>query len=44
MIEHALGDQHAAQRDLALALTINPIWHPTQPAEARALLDSLATH
>jgi len=44
MIEHALGDQRAAQRDLALALTINPIWHPTQPAEARALLDSLATH
>jgi tetratricopeptide (TPR) repeat protein len=41
MIEHALGDERAAQRDLALALTINPIWHPTQPDEVRALLDSL---
>lgn len=43
MIEHALGDTHAARRDLAMALAINPIWHPTQPGEARALLDSLAT-
>ncbi len=42
MIEHALGDEPAAQRNLALALSTNPIWHPTQPREARALLDSLA--
>jgi tetratricopeptide (TPR) repeat protein len=42
MIEHALGDGPAAQRHLSLALAINPIWHPTQPGEARALLDSLA--
>jgi tetratricopeptide (TPR) repeat protein len=42
MIEHALGNEPAARRDLTLALRINPIWHPTQPREARALLDSLA--
>jgi tetratricopeptide (TPR) repeat protein len=42
MIEHALGDEAAAGRDLTLALSINPIWHPTQAHEARALLDSLA--
>jgi tetratricopeptide (TPR) repeat protein len=41
MIEHALGDVAGARRDLTLALSINPIWHPTQPREARALLDSL---
>jgi tetratricopeptide (TPR) repeat protein len=42
MIEHALGAEAAARRDLTLALSINPIWHPSQPREARALLDSLA--
>jgi tetratricopeptide (TPR) repeat protein len=44
MIAHALGDTSAARRDLTLALEINPIWHPTQPGEARALLDSLERH
>ena len=29
-------------RRLETALAINPYWHPTQPAGARALLDSLA--
>jgi tetratricopeptide (TPR) repeat protein len=42
MIEHALGNEAAARHDLTLALSINPIWHPSQPREARALLDSLA--
>jgi tetratricopeptide (TPR) repeat protein len=42
VIELALGDTAAARRHLAQGLTINPIWHPTQPSEVRALLDSLA--
>jgi tetratricopeptide (TPR) repeat protein len=41
MIARALGDSVAARARLDTALAINPYWHPTQPAEARALLDSL---
>jgi hypothetical protein len=42
MIELALGDTAGARLHLAHGLSINPIWHPTQPRETRALLDSLA--
>jgi tetratricopeptide (TPR) repeat protein len=42
VIELAAGDSTAARSSLASALAINPFWHPTQPATARALLDSLA--
>ncbi len=42
VIELAAGDSTAARSSLATALAINPFWHPTQPATARALLDSLA--
>ncbi len=41
MIERALGDDAAARRYLERALTANPYFHPTAPAEARATLDSL---
>jgi tetratricopeptide (TPR) repeat protein len=41
MIECALGRGEAARSRLAEALRINPYWHPFQPAEARAALDSL---
>jgi hypothetical protein len=41
MIEHALGADSTARRLLQDALDANPSWHPTQPAQARALLDSL---
>jgi Flp pilus assembly protein TadD len=41
VIELADGDSSAAQASLGRALAINPFWHPTQPAAARALLDSL---
>jgi tetratricopeptide (TPR) repeat protein len=43
MIDRALGDTTSARTRLETALAINPYWHPTQPAEARALLDTL-TH
>jgi len=41
MIERALGDRPAARRYLERALAVNPYFHPTQPALARATLDSL---
>jgi Tfp pilus assembly protein PilF len=42
MIELGMGDSTAARARLERALAINPTWHPTQPARARALLDTLA--
>ena len=42
MIALATGDTVAAHARLERALAINPWWHPTQPARARALLDSLS--
>ncbi|HKT58442.1 MAG TPA: hypothetical protein VJQ46_00225 [Gemmatimonadales bacterium] len=42
MIELALGDTAAAREWLHRALAVNPVWHPTQPARVRALLDSLS--
>jgi len=41
MIERALGRDEDARAHLAGALQANPYWHPFQPAEARAVLDSL---
>jgi hypothetical protein len=41
MIDRSLGDAASARARLANALAINPWWHPSQPAEARAVLDSL---
>jgi tetratricopeptide (TPR) repeat protein len=41
MIERALGDTAAARAHLESALAINPYWHPSEPASARAVLDSL---
>ncbi len=41
MIERALGRDEEARRHLERALEANPYWHPFQPAEARAVLDSL---
>jgi hypothetical protein len=41
MIAHALSDDATARAELSAALAINPVWHPTQPTAARALLDSL---
>ena len=41
MIELASGDTAAARFHLERALAINPSWHPTQPAQVRAILDSL---
>jgi len=41
MIARALGDSASARSRLDTALAINPFWHPTQPATARAVLDSL---
>jgi len=41
MIERALGDRDAARQRLTDALAVNPYWHPTQPAEARAALEGL---
>jgi tetratricopeptide (TPR) repeat protein len=43
MIARGVGDTAAARAHLSTALAINPYWHPFQPAEARAVLDSL-TH
>jgi lipoprotein NlpI len=42
MIDRSLGDTASARDRLETALAINPSWHPSQPAEARAVLDSLA--
>ena len=42
MIDRSLGDTTSARVRLETALAINPSWHPSQPAEARAALDSLA--
>ena len=41
MIERALGRDEQARTHLERALQANPYWHPFQPAEARAVLDSL---
>ena len=41
MIARALGDSATARAQLQVALAINPYWHPSQPAAARAVLDSL---
>jgi tetratricopeptide (TPR) repeat protein len=42
MIARALGDRRSAAWHLATALRLNPHWHPTQPASAAAVLDTLA--
>jgi tetratricopeptide (TPR) repeat protein len=42
MIDRALGDSASARTELQAALAINPYWHPTQPATAHAVLDTLA--
>jgi tetratricopeptide (TPR) repeat protein len=42
MIDRSLGDTASARARLETALTINPSWHPSQPAEARAVLDALS--
>ncbi len=41
MIQHALGHEESARKQLAQALAVNPFFHPTQVAEARATLASL---
>jgi len=41
MIDHALGREVDAARELRRALAINPSFHPTQPGVARVVLDSL---
>jgi tetratricopeptide (TPR) repeat protein len=40
MIAAAAGDTALAQRRLREALDINPRWHPSQPDEARAVLNT----
>ena len=42
IIERALRHDAAARAWLDAALSVNPYWHPTQPAAARAILDSLS--
>ena len=42
MIERALGNDEAAQRYLRKALKVNKRFHPTHPAVAEAVLDSIA--
>jgi hypothetical protein len=42
MIARALGANARAKQSLHKALELNDHWHPTQPAEARAVLDSIA--
>lgn len=42
MIEHSLGDDAAAARDLRLALDINPHFHPIHARTAQATLAQLA--
>ncbi|HEX3236454.1 MAG TPA: hypothetical protein VHR41_19845 [Gemmatimonadales bacterium] len=44
MIERALGHDETARSYLERALQTNPYWHPYQPVEARAVLDSLRAH
>ncbi len=41
MIERAIGERDQARRDLTEALALNPYWHPTQAATARAALEAL---
>jgi tetratricopeptide (TPR) repeat protein len=41
VIRHALGDFAGARKSLRLALEINPRFHPTQPADARRLIDEI---
>jgi tetratricopeptide (TPR) repeat protein len=41
MIDRSLGDTASARARLETALAINSSWHPSEPAEARAVLDSL---
>jgi hypothetical protein len=41
MIEAVLGRSADARRYLETALTINPHWHPSQPAEAKQVLGRL---
>ena len=41
IIDRSLGDTASARARLETALAINPSWHPSQPGEARAVLDSL---
>jgi tetratricopeptide (TPR) repeat protein len=41
MIARALGDTASARARLDTALAINSYWHPSQPAGAQAVLDSL---
>jgi tetratricopeptide (TPR) repeat protein len=43
IIEAALGRREAARQHLETALTINPYWHPFQPAHARRTLALLST-
>lgn len=43
MIARALGDNARTRRSLQRAFEINDHWHATQPAEARAVLDSIAS-
>lgn len=43
VVARALGDDAAAERSLRRALELNPRFHPTQPALARAVLDSIRT-
>ena len=43
MIEHALGHEDVARARLSEALAVNPFFHPTQVADARATLAQL-TH
>ena len=38
MIQHALGHDEEARSQLGQALAINPYFHPTQVAEARATI------
>jgi hypothetical protein len=42
IIAHALGDDVSARARLKAALAINPYWHPSQPADARAVLHALS--
>ena len=41
IIERALGNTNRSRYFLTQALEVNPEFHPTQPAEARAVLDSI---
>ena len=42
MIDRALGENARARYFLTRALELNPNFHPTQPREARAVLDSIS--